>query len=296
AYAERTRGLRATDDEIRAEDMRRAVQEADRACEDKNCDPSKSRPDATREIIRNVAQKLSADRLPTASQNSREAAFFQKIEEAKNDQVTKYAYGGSSVADYMILDKREYGYAEWLAKHTEEHGYAPYISKAMVMAYALEHDLKIHFFNDSTTHEYASMLLKTNSAGQKQNEPSLEVAEAVIKQSLCFKALHDACERKEFTPEAVRMLHAKARILAEHIVKENIHVLDNGELLKEFAAAGKPGENVHKHRALLTRENCNRIAELGRIDMNMERQSQMHKMKELEQAKIDKSYDFDISR
>ncbi|MDR0677421.1 MAG: hypothetical protein LBF57_01960 [Holosporaceae bacterium] len=140
------------------------------------------------------------------------------------------------------------------------------------------------------------MLLKTNSAGQKQNEPSLEAAEAVIKQSLCFKALHDACERKEFTPEAVQMLHVKAAALAERLVKENIHVLDNRELLKEFAAAGKPGENALEHRTLLTRENCNRIAELGRIDMNMERQSQVYKMKELEQVKIEKSYDFDMSR
>jgi hypothetical protein len=313
SYAERTRGLGATDAEIRADDIRRAVREADRAYENRKSEPQKSYANAAREAVQSATRKLSADRPATCrtaappssalpqppskeTSLSPEAAFFQKLEEAKNDQVTKYAYEGSSVADYMVLDKREYGYAEWFAKHTEEHGYAPYISKAMVMAYASEHDLKTKFFDDSTTHEYASMLLKLNSGDKKQNEPSLGAAEAVIKQSLCFKALQEACERKEITPEVVQTLHAKAAVLAEHIVKENIHVLDNKELLKEFLIVEKSGKNTHEHQGLLSQKNCSRIAELNRIDISMKQQSQMQKNKERGQIKIDRSYDLDMSR
>jgi hypothetical protein len=288
--------------------MRRAVREADRAYAGKSSEPSKIYADAIRATVRDSAQKLSANkaaaRQPDASRSSSpqetllssEAAFFQKLEEAKNDQVTKYAYEGSSVADYMGLDKREHGYAKWFAKHTEEYGYAPYISKAMVMAYALEYDLKGEFFHDSATHEYASMLLKLNSGDRKQSEPTLAEAETVIRQALCFKALQEACEKREFTAETVQMLHAKAAVLAEHIAKENIYVLDNRELLKEFLAVEKTGENIPERKTFLTQKDCNRITELGCIDVSMEHQSQAQENKQPKQIKTERSYDFDMSR
>ncbi|GHT96555.1 hypothetical protein FACS1894122_14950 [Alphaproteobacteria bacterium] len=153
--------------------------------------------------------------------------FFKKLDAAKDDQIAKYPYEGSTVADYMILDKRAHCYDELFTQHKEEHGYAPYISKTMVMAHAYEHNLKMEFYDDSTSHEYASMLVQRSLDAKNLKEPTLAILEDSIKQALCFKALYESNNVGELTSEKTKELHLKAAVLSEHITKENLHVLDN---------------------------------------------------------------------
>jgi hypothetical protein len=310
AYAERTKGLRATDAEIRAEDLRRAIRESDRIYESKNREPQGFYADAAREAVRGIAQRLSADRPPvcptiesqaaTIPQTSLketplspEAAFFKKLEEAKGDQGKKMPYRGSTVADRMILDKRSSNYEEWCVGYKDKFGYAPHISQSMLVAYCMEHGVKIEFFDDTASKEYASMLAQKQIDAAGLKEPTLEIAESCIRQTLCFKALHKEGDSEKLTPEKIAALDAKASVLAEHITKENLHVLNDRKLTQEALATVDP-KSVGKNN--LTSKDLIRIAEVNGRDIDMAQQSQIHKMKELEQAKIDMSYDFDRGR
>jgi hypothetical protein len=278
--------------------MRRAVREADRAYAGKSSEPSKIYADAIRATVRDSAQKLSANkgsaRQPDASRSSSpqetllssETAFFQKLEKAKNDPIIKRIYRGSTVADRMILDKRSAGYEERRSGYKEKFGYTPYVSQSMLVAYCMEHGIKIEFFDDSSPKEYASMLAQRqiNAAGLK--EPTVEIAESCIRQALCFKALHDADgsgSSGKPTPEKVAELDAKASILAEHIAKENLHVLNDKKLMREaltvidLKAILKDG---------LASRDLNRMAEINGRDADMSQH----------RTKINRSYDLDMGR
>jgi hypothetical protein len=310
AYAERSKNLSLSDDEIRIEDMRRALKVAEQVCENKKTKPSKFYADASREVVRNLTQKLSADRSlthqtvslrsTTAPQTSTkescascETVLLRKLEGAKNDQVTKRPYRGSTVADRMFLDKRSSNYNEWCSGYKDKFGYAPHVSQSMLVAYCMEHGVKIEFFDDSSSKEYASMLAQKQIDAAGLKEPTLEITESCIKQTLCFKALHETEDSKRLNPEKIATLDAKATVLTEHITKENLHVLNDKKLMREAFATVDP-KSVKENA--LTSKDLTRIAEINSRDIDMAGQSQIHKMKELEQAKIDRSYDLDMGR
>jgi hypothetical protein len=268
AYAERTRGLRATDDEIRAEDMRRAVREADRACEDKSFDPSKSRADATREIVRNVAQKLSINTPPTyettATQpttipqtSPEEAAFFQKLEGAGARPNVNYVYAGAKIEDCLALNRSMAGYEQLRSIHLEKYGYTPHVSKGMVYAYGAEHGVSSVLYKGDLSPGYASMLLHQRMKNLDIREPTIAMIEEGIKQTLCFQALRRADGSCELTTEKVTELTAKAAILAEHLTEKNIRALNDKPLMREALHAlgndGRPSglENAHVDRVVM---------------------------------------------
>jgi hypothetical protein len=95
----------------------------------------------------------------------------------------------------------------------------------------------------------------------------------------------------------VQQLHEKASILAPRLTRENMHVLDDEKVMKEFLAVDMHQAESKYSIALLASQNCSRIVDLNRLDMIMERQSQIQQSKESEHlAEIEKSKDYGMER
>jgi hypothetical protein len=141
------------------------------------------------------------------------------------------------------------------------------------------------------------MLAQHKIDAAKLSEPTVEIIEAVAKQSLCFKALQNASGERELTQETVQQLHEKASILTTRLTKENIHVLDEAKIMKEFLAIDVQQAKSEYAIVSLTSKNCDRIVNLNRLDIIMERQSQIQQNRESEHlAEIEKSKDYGMER
>jgi hypothetical protein len=304
AYAERTRGLGATDAEIRAEDMRRAVREADRAYAGKSSEPSKIYADAIRATVRDSAQKLSANkaatRQPDASRSSSpqetllssEAAFFQKLEKAGARPNLNYVYAGAKIEDCAALNKSMTNYELFRNMHLEKFGYAPHVSKGMVYAYGAKHGVSSSLYRGNLSSGYASMLLHRQMKDSEVREPTMTMVEDGIKQTLCFQALRKAEGSGELTAEKVAELTIKAAVLAEHITDKNIRALNDKDLMKE--ALYTLGHNGRS--SCLENAHVERVIELNHGDrVREERQLQQTATTE-HAVKIERMHDVDMSR
>jgi nucleoside-triphosphatase THEP1 len=161
-----------------------------------------------------------------------ETEIFAKLEAAKNEERKTVLYEECSLSDCVMLDKRASDYKECIETHTQRYGYAPHVSRSMLVAYCGENDLKISMVGDYVTNEYASMIAHNKMESNGIREFSVEIAEEAIKQALCFKALKESDGIKELTPENVKELHNKAGIISGHLTKENMHVLDDKKFMQ----------------------------------------------------------------
>jgi hypothetical protein len=156
-----------------------------------------------------------------------ETEIFARLEAAKLVERKSPKYTDSTFAERMILAKNMPDYKEWVETHRQRHGYAPHISRPMLVAYCGENNLKLHISGDYVTNEYASMLVHQKIKEKGLGESTLEISEAAAKQALCFKALKDVSGIEELTHETMRKLHNKAETISSRLAKENIHVLDD---------------------------------------------------------------------
>jgi hypothetical protein len=184
----------------------------------------------------NYAERVIEARIPEISQASKgiisEVEIFAKLEAAKDEERKPFVYEESSLSDCVMLYKKASDYKECIEIHTQKYGYAPHISRLMLVAYCGEVNLNISTVGDYVTNEYASMVAHRKMESTRISEFTTEIAEEAIKQSLCFKALKESNDVKELTPENTKELHNKAEIISAHLTKENIHVLDNKNFMQ----------------------------------------------------------------
>jgi nucleoside-triphosphatase THEP1 len=214
--------------------------------------------------------------------------IFAKLEAAKLTKKEAFQYTGSTFAERRILAQTASYYKEWVETHTQKYGYAPHISRPMLVAYCGENNLKLHILGDYVTNEYASMLVHQKIKEKAPEESGLEISEAAAKQALCFKALKDVSGIRELTPEAIKKLHNKAEAISSHLTKENIHVLDdkNFTLLAYEKIGGKEMENA------FSKTNIEHLIKLNHKDMT--RQNEFSREKSC--LEINKVHNFEISR
>jgi hypothetical protein len=193
-----------------------------------------------------------------AEKSSPEEDFFKKLGAARRDRARSPVYGGSTVADRMVLGKNAYKYEERFADHFSKFGYYPHVSKSMMFAYCGENGLHNGIHSGLVANEYASILVHR----EMQKNPSLEIIENAIKQALCFKALQNASGLKELSCENIAALHGKASVLAGHITKENLHVLNDRNLMKTAVNSIK-----FEKSSPLFLSSINRLAEVNHSDI-----------------------------
>jgi hypothetical protein len=219
--------------------------------------------------------------------NSAEINFFQKLEKARRN--FKFTYKGSTVADRIVLDKNAYAHDERYADYIKKFGCAPSVTKSMMFAYCGENNVANTIHSGTVAHEYASIIAREKMAKAGMQKINLETAEDSIKQALCFRALQNSLGIKELTLEHVEKLHAQAALLKNYITKENVHVLNNENFVKE---AEKYVHDKVEGAESISQTYIQRIVEVAKSDMI---KAELSKTRELENStKIEKSYEMSL--
>jgi hypothetical protein len=292
AYAERSKNLSLSDDEIRARDRQLSMKRTDTelAKEGRGTEVGDFRQ-KTDAIIRDISTDFymnSKKPVTKSAENAQLPAFFEKLEAAKGDPIKKPVYDGSTVADRMVLDKRIDGYERNYANHVEKFGYAPHVTKSIMLAYCGEKGIYNSIHSGTAAQEYASMLVQQKLDATGLKEPTFEMTESAVRQALCFKALQNASGTTKPTINEAAQLHVKASILAEHLTKENLHVLNNDKLMKEAAQTVSDKGNDTQSLGI---KNTFRLLDVNRSDNIMITQA-----REAQKAiESEKSYGGEIS-
>ena len=166
-------------------------------------------------------------------------AFISELESAKLEPVT-INYNWETVADKIKNAKSDPNYQEKLKEHEKQHGYPNYVDRAMVAAYSAMHGIDKQLRFAGVTDEYASMLVQKFMEQDKVNEePTLEIIEKSIKQTLCFEALKIAKTGGEraLSPNSAIEFDKAADLLARRLSDQDMHLLNDKNLMKKASEA-----------------------------------------------------------
>jgi hypothetical protein len=290
AYAERSKNLSLSDDEIRARDRQLSMKRTDTelAKEGRGTEVGDFRQ-KTDAIIRDISTDFymnSKKPVTKSAENAQLPAFFEKLETMKRNEPVDYK--GTTTVYHAELNKNRPDYECRRELYLANFGYAPHVSKAMLYAHCGENGIYNYLHKGDMTSEYASMIIDRKTTELNLREPTAEIIESGIRQALCFKALQRAVDLKELSGDKVKELDAKAAFLSEHLTKENVHALNDKAIMREAAASLPVGGSV------LLKDNISRISYLNNQDFKKEEASlQIQKIQESERL-IDQSRDSGI--
>lgn len=160
-------------------------------------------------------------------------SLVKGFENMKQEERPSLPYEGATLSELMTLQQGTDYYQEWSQQNIHYYGYAPHISRAMMMAYCEENNLRVNMTGDTVTNEYASLLAHRTLEERGMKTLTLDVAEESVKQALCFKVLKETHDIQDLTPDKLKTLDQQAYLLNRYVTKENLRVLENKPLMKE---------------------------------------------------------------
>ena len=175
--------------------------------------------------------------------------FYEILEIAKNNKA-KIEYNWQTVFDKIDIAKNDTNFQQHMNEHKEKYGYPEHVNNAMVAAYCAMYGIDKSIRFRDITNEYASMLIQNKIEEQKlTGETQLNVIENAIKQAMCFEALKLADNNggRELSEEKVRDLDIKAKILSDKLDHDQVHLLNNKELMIEANRSLVVDQNHNKN-------------------------------------------------
>ena len=167
-------------------------------------------------------------------------------------------------------------------------GYLPYVSVSNVFAFCRICDVKQDFDKGRLLAEYASSMTQDKLNKGNFDGATLDVIKFGIKQALCFESLRSLHNTKEITPDVTRELYIKSEIMANVLNENEMHVLNNKDLIKNLSInVDVSGYMEPSEKTLETLSNIT-IKEVTLIEQKNHQQS-LDKPQE-----IDKSKGFDM--